>query len=166
MIELILIIVSCVLIFTWRILDSIKSGSFYAASRGKKPNLLKRFMNNLHFVQTPLWYCVFGTIGLLLFAIFNLRNEEILWLNILSAFLISTGISSMCGPFYQGFINVGGGDPFVNENEKRKMEFANLLTGKTFWIKRPWYGKLRIYFAFIGLIEVIVGLIIIFNKWE
>lgn len=164
MITLILIIASCVLIFMWRILDSIKSGSFYAASRGKKPNLLKRFMNNLHFVQTPLWYCIFGSFAILLFTIFNLLKPEAIWLNILSAYLVSAGTSAACGPFYQGFINVGGGDTFFNSNEKREMEFANPLTGKTVWIKRFWYGKRRIYLAFFGLSEVIIGLILIFQN--
>jgi hypothetical protein len=84
-------------------------------------------------------------------------------LDILSALMVSGGTSAACGPFYQGYINVGGDEPFVNENEKREMEFANPITGKTVWIKRFWYGRRRVYLAFLGVVEVVVGLFIIFG---
>lgn len=157
-----LLILSIILVFFIRFIDAIKSGCFYAASRQDKPTLLKKYMDNIHYAQTPLWYCVFGVFGILLFIIFHLLNPTSILLNLVAAYLVSQGTSTMAGPFYQGFINVGCGLPFIDENENRKMELANPLTGKTKWVKRFWYGKRRFYLAFVGLLMVVVGLLLIF----
>mgnify|MGYP003526865615 len=119
-------------------------------------------MNNIHFLQTPIWYCVFVAFGILLFTIFYLMNPAMWLLNLAAAYLISQGTSTMCGVFYQGFINVGCGLPFIDENENRKMEFAFPFIKKTFWIKRFWYGKRRKYLSIIGLLMIVGGLLIIF----
>jgi hypothetical protein len=156
------LIFSILLVFALRVLDAIKSGCFYAASRHDKPTLLKKYIDNIHYVQSPLWYCIFGVFGILLFTIFYLLNPAAIVLNLLAAYLISQGTSTMAGPLYQGFINVGCGLPFVDENENKKMEIANPLNNKTKWVKRFWYGKRRIYLAVIGLLMTISGFLIIF----
>jgi len=158
-----LLIISILFFFVIRLLDAMKSGCFYAASRQDKPPLLKKYMNNIHFLQTPIWYCVFGVFGILLFTIFYLMNPAAIILNLISAYLISQGTSTMCGALYQGFINVGCGLPFIDENENRKMELAFPFIKKTFWIKRFWYGKRRIYLAFVGLVIIVIGLLLQFN---
>lgn len=159
---LILLILSVVLVFFIRFIDAIKSGCFYAASRQDKPPLLKKYIENIHFAQTPLWYCVFGVFGILLFTIFYLMNPAAWLLNLLAAYLVSQGTSTMAGPFYQGFINVGCGLPFIDENENREMELANPLTGKTKWVNRFWYGKRRWYLSLVGILMVVGGLLIVF----
>lgn len=162
MVSLIFIIISIILFFLIRLLDAIKSGCFYSAKRQAKPKLLEKYIDNIHYVQTPLWYCVFGAFTVLLFCIFHITNAEKLYLNIISSFLISMGTSAMCGPFYQGFINVGCDKPFIDPNENSKMELADPISGKTKWITRFWRGKFRIYLAFVGLIAVIAGLFLMF----
>lgn len=156
-----LLILSIVLVFFIRFIDAIKSGCFYAASRQDKPVLLAKYIKNIHYAQTSLWYCVFVAFGVLLFTIFYLMNPAIWILNLVAAYLISQGTSTMCGVFYQGFINVGCGLPFIDENENRKMEFAFPFIKKTYWIKRFWYGKRRKYLSFVGLIMIVIGLLII-----
>lgn len=158
---IIYLILSVLLIASTHIWSAIKSGCFYSVSRQQKPESLKKYINNLHFVQTPFWYSLFGAFGVMLFAIFRLMNPHTIWINLLCAYLISQGTSTMAGPVYQGFINIGCGLPFVDPNEKKSMELANPITGKTIWIKRFWYGKRRIYLALIGLLMIIIGLIIL-----
>jgi hypothetical protein len=164
MIETIIYIVLAVLLIgSAHIWSAIKSGCFYAKCSGiLYPKLLKKYILNLHYVQTPFWYSLFGAFGILLIAIFRLLNPQIILLDILSAYLISQGTSTLCGPFYQGFINVGSNLPFIDPNENKSMELANPLTNKTHWIKRFWYGKNRIYLAFIGLLMIIIGIFIQF----
>lgn len=164
MIETIIYIsIAVILGFFMRILDAMKSGCFYSVSRGDRENkFLKKEIKNIHYIQTPLWYCQFGIIGILLFAIFRLINPDIIWMNLLAAYLISQGTSAFASVFYQGYINVGSGLPFIDENENRKMEFAIPIINKTIWIKRFWYGKRRAYIStFGGLLMIISGLIIV-----
>lgn len=85
-------------------------------------------------------------------------HPEVIWMSLLSAYLIAQGTSSMAGPIYQGFVNVGCGLPFVDPNENKSMELANPFSGKTIWIKRFWNGKARIYLAFVGLAMVVTGI--------
>jgi hypothetical protein len=149
------IIISVVLIFSVRVLDAIKSGCFYAARRREEPKELKKYMDNLHFVQTPFWYCLFGAFFMLLFTIFRLINPEVslvsISLNLLYSWLIAQGTSAIAGYHYQKYINIGSGVPAIDPNENKKMEFANPFTSKTIWIRRFWRGKIRYYLPFIWL---------------
>ena len=157
------LVISCLLVGSTHVWSAIKSGCFYSVSRNDKPELLKKYINNLHFVQTPFWYSLFGAFGIMIFAILRLINPHDIWMSLLSAYLIAQGTSTMAGPLYQGFVNVGCGLPFVDENENNKMELANPFNGKTVWIKRFWYGKRRIYLSVIGALMVATGLIISFT---
>lgn len=149
---------SVLLVASTHIWSAIKSGCFYSAMRQDKPALLKKYIENLHYVQTPFWYSLFGAFGLMLFAMFRIMHPEVIWMSLLSAYLIAQGTSSMAGPIYQGFVNVGCGLPFVDPNENKSMELANPFNGKTIWIKRFWNGKARIYLAFVGLAMVVTGI--------
>lgn len=151
-----------ILIASAHIWSAVKSGCFYSSMRRDQPALLKKYINNLHYVQTPFWYSLFGAFGILLFALFRVINPDVIWMGLLSAYLISQGTSAMAGPIYQGFVNVGCGLPFIDPNENKKMELANPFTGKTIWIKRFWHGKARIYTAVLGLLMVIAGIVLVY----
>lgn len=158
---------SVLLVGAAHVWSAIKSGCFYSAmSRPAenwiKPKLLEKYIENLHYVQTPFWYSLFGAFGVMLFAMFRIMNPAttllVIALNMLSAYLITAGTSAMAGPLYQGFVNVGCGLPFIDPNERREMELANPFTGKKRWVKRFWYGKRRVYLAFVGLAAVAAGI--------
>ena len=162
MIETIIyLVLSCFLVGSAHVWSAIKSGCFYSVSRNDKPELLKKYINNLHFVQTPFWYSLFGAFGIMVFAIFRLINPNDIWINLASAYLISQGTSTLVGPLYQGFVNVGCGLPFIDPNEKKEMELANPFTGKTIWIKRFWYGKRRVYLSFVGGVFIAAGILLV-----
>jgi len=162
MIETIIYIcLAILLVASTHIWSAVKSGCFYSAMRREKPELLKKYIDNLHYVQTPFWYSLFGAFGVLLFAIFRLINPDIIWMNLTSAYLIAQGTSAMAGPFYQGFVNVGCGLPFIDKNENKSMELANPFTGKTKWFKRFWHGQNRVIMAFFGLVMIVIGLILL-----
>lgn len=164
MIMIILIVVFILLICSAHIFSAIKSACFYAKGTRNADNpKLKIYVRNLHFVQTPFWYSLFGAMAVILFVLFRVMNPNELLVNILSAYLIAQGSSTMTGVVYQGYINIGSGLPFVNPNENKRMELANPFTGKTIWIKRFWYGKRRVYLSFVGLIMITLGLILNFN---
>lgn len=155
---IIYLILSVLLVASTHIWSAVKSGCFYAVSRQDKPAMLKKYIENLHYVQTPFWYSLFGAFGVMLFAMFRLENPEIIWMNLLSAYLIAQGTSTLAGPFYQGFVNIGCGLPFVDPNEKKELELADPVTGKKKWFKRFWYGKNRIYLAFAGAAMIALGI--------
>lgn len=157
---IIYIILSILLVASAHIWSAVKSGCFYSVSRGQKPEMLKKYINNLHYAQTPFWYSLFGAFGVMLFALFRLVHPDDIWINLVSAYLIAQGTSTMAGPFYQGFINVGCGLLFVDPNEKAEFELANPFTGKTKWYKKFWNGINRVYLAFAGFLMVVGGIIL------
>lgn len=151
---------ACLLVASAHVWSAVKSGCFYAAMRREKPKLLEKYINNLHYVQTPFWYSLFGAFGIMLLAVLQLINKDSLLTNLLCAFLISQGTSALAGPLYQGFVNVGAGLPFIDENERKEMELADPISGKTKWFKRFWYGKRRVLFSVVGLLMIVAGIII------
>ena len=169
--DIILLIFAVFCVIVVRILSGLKSGCFYAVSQkatwfheSDKPPLLARFINNMHFVETPFWYATFFCFGALLSIAFHYMNTDVdTWITAIAAYLVTQGASAVAGPFYQGFINVGGGKPFVDVNENKSMELANPLSGKTKWIKRFWNGKKRILAAVAGLIAIIAGFMLGLN---
>jgi len=155
----ILITIVCLLVAATHILSAIKSGCFYAASSGTKPPLLKRFMDNLHYVQTPFWYALFGAMLVSMFAIL-MHSDGNLWMVALRSYLLTQGTSTMAGPLYQGFINVGGGKKFTDETEKRAFEFAVPVLNKSVWIPKFWYGKRRWFLVPFGILFIVLGLVL------
>lgn len=153
-----LIIAMCVLTGAAHVLSAIKSGCFYAASSGVKPPLLKRFMDNLHYVQTPFWYALFG--GMFVGVTGILWDEYVWWEVLLRAYAITQGTSTAFGPLYQGFINVGGSKPFTDPDEKKAFEFAVPVLNKSVWIPKFWAGKMRWILVPIGIAMIVAGLAI------
>lgn len=158
---IIYIVLASLLVAGTHIWSAIKSGCFYSAMRRERPELLKKYIDNLHYVQTPFWYSLFGAFGIMLFALFRVMHPEVIWMSLLSAYLIAQGTSTMAGPIYQGFVNVGCGLPFIDTNENSSMELANPFTGKTKWIKRFWHGKLRVYLSFVGVAMIVIGIVLL-----
>jgi hypothetical protein len=160
-IALVLIVLSCGCVAGAHIFSAIKSGCFYAVSRQANPlpSRLSKYIKNLHYVQTPFWYFLFTGFGLMLIAVFSLIVPGQWLYNILNAYLISGGTSAACSPFYQGFINVGAGKPFIDSAENKSMELADPISGKTKWISRFWHGRVRILSAIGGCVMIITGIL-------
>lgn len=154
--KIFLIILLIICIGFTHILSAIKSGMFYAVSSKNKPKLLEKFINNMHYVQTPFWYACFGSLFLSIFLIYY--DDYFILFLILKSYLITQGTSTVCGPFYQGFINVGAGKKFIDNEERREFEFAVPILNKSVWIPKFWHGKYRIILIPIGLIMIILGL--------
>ena len=127
MIEIVIyIIIACLLVASTHIWSAIKSGCFYTAKRRDYSNLLMRkYCNNLHLVQTPFWYSLFGSLFFMLLAIFRIYEFKI-FESLFLSYLIMQSISAICGPFYQGFVNIGSGKPFIDKLENKKRDFLLL----------------------------------------
>lgn len=170
--QITLIIVAWLFNAGLRVLAGLKNGLFYLARRQGNaettipvPPALKRFYStkaNIHYVESPRWYWAFMAFFCPLCEIFYLLHPgNHLW-NITAAILIVHSASAVAGPFYQGYINLGSGKPFVDKNENSAMELASAGTGKTLWVKRFWRGPMRIVCAVLAIPELILGLLLIF----
>jgi hypothetical protein len=154
------LLISCLLSSIVRIFNGMKNGCFYSKGNKYPVPLLEKYVKNLHFIETPLWYCQFGSLFFSTLAIFRCLNYttnvfEIL-LQVGAALLVVMGSSGMASFHFQGFINHGSNLPWVDPNENPKSEFA---WGKiSFWWYRPWYGKRRVMFIPIGLISIALGI--------
>lgn len=156
-----------------RIFSGIKSGCYYTAvRRAPAPHrLLKKFYDNIHFLETPYWRITFFGFDALLIFTFNMAHPELghLWKNITGALLVSHGASAVAGVFYQGFINVGNVDvnnvplEFIDPHENPKMEWANAVTNKKRWIPRYWHGRVRVICSILGVLAIAAGLILVFS---
>lgn len=150
-----------------RIISGIKNGAFYAkgnAALYENPTFqkyLKKYVDNLHFAETPAWYTQAAQQYFLLMAIFRpMYWNEVFW----KAWLVPVGISvllvmaysALASVAYQGFINVGAGLPFVDPNENPKSEFA--FWKWKFWWRRPLQGKGRVWVMVLGVVYLSAGL--------
>ena len=143
-----------------RIFSGMKNGCFYAKGNFPYPKILEKYINNIHFIETPFWYCHFGFQFLLCLCIYRLSHlgegATGYGISLFAAYLTAIGSSSIAGTFYQGYINVASGKEFIDTTENPKSEFA--LGNISFWWKRPWKGKLRVYASVLGLISLISGI--------
>jgi len=144
-----------------RVIGGIKNGCYYAKGNWR-PDQLKKYMDNLHYAETPNWYCLFGSLFLCAFAIFRTTRQEYEWIlffkQFLSALLVAYGSSGSASYCYQGFINVGSNLPWLDPNENPRSEFA--FGPIKFWWSRPWGGKVRKFLPYIGIISLLAGVII------
>lgn len=143
-----------------RVIGGAKNACFYAKGNTPYHKLLVKYINNLHFLETPAWYSHFIFQFFLCLSIYRLFHIEqgVLGyiISFVGAYLTSMGSSSIAGTFYQGFINVASGKEFIDLTENKKSEFA--LGNFSFWWYRPWYGKRRIYASVLGLITLLAGI--------
>lgn len=143
-----------------RVISGAKNGCFYAKGNLPYPKILEKYIGNIHFLESPAWYSHFGFQFLLCLCIYRLSHlgEGAMgyFISALAAYLTSMGSSSIAGTFYQGYINVATGKEFIDTTENPKSEFA--LGNISFWWRRPWKGKLRLYASILGLISLIGGI--------
>ena len=116
-------------------LSGVGNAIFYA--KGTKYAFHKKlagFIANIHSLETPQFYSHAGStffLGLLLFRYeIEIESNFYNWLVCigLAALLVLAG-SALAGPFYQGYINISWGKPWIDPNEKRK---ANLISSTCF----------------------------------
>lgn len=162
---IIYIMVSTLLIGSAHVWSAVKSGCFYGVASGNRPVMLEKYIKNLHYAQTPFWYSLFGGFFFMLLCVFRLLNPQWVLLDVVSAYLVMQGCSSMCGPLYQGFVNVGSGLPFVDPNENTRMELADPLTGNKMWVPRFWHGRNRVWLSGVGLAMAVLGMLIQFHAF-
>lgn len=142
-----------------RVISGIKNGAFYAKGHKEIHPRILRYVQNLHFAETPAWYTQYGSMCLGLLAVSRLMGHGLL-LSLGIALLLTMSSSAIASPFYQGFINLGTGLPFVNRNENKRSEFA--WGPIRFWWPRPWWGPRRILSTFLGVGMVGGGLYLLF----
>lgn len=150
---IIAVIAACLL----RIFSGIDNGCYYAKGNRKPPELAK-YMDNLHFVETPFWWLLFGMFGLLVFGLLFYATKQPWYYNAIESFLITRGASAMASYHYQKFINIGSGLPAVDPNENPKSEFA--WGPIQFWWPRFGYGSRRKYIPFFGVAVALLGIIL------
>lgn len=163
---LIYVIIAIFLVAVNRVIGGIKNGAFYA--KGNKYNIgkLKKYVDNLHYAETPNWYTLFGALFFLIFSIFRLieYNDISFWHYIrqfIAAMLVVMGTSGLASFHYQGYINLGAGDPFYNPKEDKMSEFA--LGNISFWWNRGFLDKNKKLIPIIGFFSIVIGLIIGFG---
>lgn len=148
-----------------RIISGMKNGCFYAKGNPWTVPQLDKYIKNLHFLETPAWYFQFGAVFLFYFALLRTTNYSTdfipIFIQLLSAYLVTMGSSAMASYHFQGYINVGSNLPFDDEKENKKSEFA---FGKTsIWWTRPseWLGivgKKKKWNILFGFVLIVIGL--------
>jgi len=148
-----------------RVISGAKNGCFYAKNNTSLgyPPLLEKFIKNIHFLETPAWYSHLGLQFFLCLAIYRLCDTHqgayglsAYTLSFVGALLSAMGSSAIAGVFYQGYINVGSGQSFIDSGENPKSEFA--FWKWSFWWYRPVYGKRRIYASILGVFTLLGGI--------
>lgn len=170
-----------------RILSGLDNAVFYAKGRwnengrgaiGKKDHpepdqfrrLVGRYMENIHFIETPSWYAQAGIYFPLALAVLRLSIPGAgFWMWLLCAgiaLLLTMACSGLANPFYQGLINVGSGLPYINKEETRETEFALNIFGKriAFWRRRGFSGRGRIFVAAGSALLWLLGMWVTLKK--
>jgi len=159
--------IALVLMTLRRIISGIKNGAFYAKGNKYETPKLDKYINNLHFAETPAWYTQFGAVFFFLLAFFRASNPEVSFyvisIQLIASYLIMSGSSAMASYHFQGYINHGSNFPWVDLNENPKSEFAIKIGKKdiSFWWNRPWCGKRRKYTPYLGVISIVAGFLAI-----
>jgi len=166
---LILVLLSVLSFGSKKFLSGVSNAVFYAkGTQHRKHRLIKFFLrddNNIHRIETPEWYAMAGMIAPLLYALFytNIEAErDIISYGIpaILTLLLTMAGSALASPFYQGFINVANGRPFVDPEENKKSEF-NFLGLFSRWWRRPLQGKGRFIVMGLGVVYIVISIVII-----
>jgi len=162
------LVVSSLLIASAHVWSAVKSGCFYASQKKDAKNPLKKYIDNLHRAQTPFWYSLFGSLFFMTLAVARLIQDTDIVCALVDlsyfkalfySYLITHGTSAFAGVFYQGYINIGSGKPFIDVKEKRKFELA--FESYSVWLPKFWYGKNRIWISAIGIVMIALGIFLI-----
>lgn len=158
---LIYLFVSVILCSIRRVISGMKNGCFYAkGNHNYNPKLLK-YINNIHYLETPAWYTQFGSLFFAVFAVFRAVNYSLIPFEIIVQFIacmtVVMGSSGIASYHFQGWINYGEGSPFYNTKEDKMSEFA---FGKiSFFWNRGWLDKYKKEVVAISVFMVIIGLV-------
>ena len=113
---LIHIIIASLLSSIVRIFNGMKNGCFYAKGNNYPTPLLDKYIKNLHYIETPLWYSQFGSLFFTIFAIFRAINYNTdfvsIIIQIIATLLIVICSSDIASYWFQGYINHGSNLPF------------------------------------------------------
>lgn len=142
-----------------RVISGMKNGAFYGKTGPHSPKLDK-YINNLHFLETPAWYVQFGAVFFYTFALFRVVNYSIEWQDILlqftAAMLVTMGTSAAASYHFQGWINYGENSPFLNPKEDTMSEFA--WGPIKFWWPRGFLDRHKKLVALVGAIVAMAGI--------
>ena len=143
MVELFIYVALSVVSFSLaRVYGGIKNAAFYAkGSSHQNHKLIKKFIDNLHYAETPSWYTHAASNFFAYMALMRLGFGQSILISVALAVLVVMSGSAIASLFYQGYINVANGLPFVNPDENKKSEFAFWFI--RFWWTRPFSGRGR-----------------------
>jgi len=164
----ILVAIGCFIART--VISGRKNGCFYYKNSNPLPPLLEKPIKNLHFIETPAWYTQTIGVFFLLFSICRLLNPTFEWQNILIQLgitsLITIGSYTAASYHYQR--GVTGGllsDDKLDIDYGNKSEVALEINNKVllqFWKPRWFANRGRIVAQWIGIIEILVGIALMF----
>ena len=164
----IVIAISCFIIRT--VISGRKNGCFYYKNTKPLPPLLEKYIKNLHFIETPAWYVQTIGIFFLVFSICRLIKPEIELLSIAIQFIATLLITvgSYTAPSYYYQVGITGGlvsDDKLDSDYGNKSEVAIKLGDKVilqFWKTRWFANKGRKVAQWIGIIEILIGISLMF----
>jgi len=152
------------------IISGRKNGCFYHKNDKPLPPLLKKSIKNIHFIETPAWYAQTLGIAILIFAICRLINPTFELLNIIYqiiiTIIIATGAYTAPSYHYQRGVTAGlRSDDKLDIFDGNKSEVALKIGNKVilqFWKKQLFYNKGRKLAQWVGIIEILIGVILMF----
>ena len=162
----ILISIACFAIRT--VISGRKNGCFYHKNDKVLPPLLEKSIKNLHFIETPAWYSQTIGVFFLLFSICRLLHplfDVYILLSIGASYLITMGSYTAANYHYQRGITAGLLPDDELDVYGNKSEVALKIGNKVilqFWKKRLFANKGRKIAQWIGIIEIILGIILLF----
>lgn len=167
-IEISLYVFVAVLLFAIRtVLSGMKNGCFYFKNTPEKTPMLKKYIANLHFIETPAWYVQTGGVFLFVLSIARLLNPVYNWtilISLLASALITTGSFTLPSYWYQRGITGGTkSDDELDEADGNKSEVAISILGIKiqFWKRQLFYNKGRKLAIYVGILEIIIGILLL-----
>jgi len=150
-----------------RVISGMKNGAFYGKHNKVHNPKLDKYINNLHYLETPAWYAQFGALFFLVFAIFRLVSGDVelflMFKQFSAAMLVTMGCSALASYHFQGWINYGEGSPFYNPKEDKMSEFA--FGPISFWWNRGLLDKFKRIVPIVGFIVMILGMYLGLFLW-
>jgi hypothetical protein len=163
------ILIACALFVYRTVLSGRKNGAFYHKNDAVLPPMLEQEIKNLHFIETSAWYCqTLGVFFLLFGCVRSFDYTLSLWpvvVEISIAGLITLGTVQTPSYHYQRGITAGLKDD-DHLDATNQSEVAITIFGKKiqFWKGRLFSNKNRIIAQWMGVAEIITGVLILMYK--
>lgn len=169
-IEIAIYLLLAMTLFVYRtILSGRKNGCFYHKNDKPLPPMLKREIENLHFIETSAWYAQTCGLFLLLLALIRTIDHSLdlltIFKQLITITLITVGSIQAASYHYQRGVTAGLRDD-NNLDAITKSEVA-INIGKLhiqFWKPRLFSNKGRILAQWLGIIEIFIGIILLISK--